>query len=375
MEHLNILKRAGRILWQYKVLWIFGILLALTTMSSNGGQNFYQFGSDRNVSREYNFDSQEKWGDFQTEDWKRLWYEMQRDFQREFDLEAAAQWLSIIIAIGIALVIVGLLLFILSRIVRYVAEVALIRMVSEYEDTGEKLRFREGWRRGWSRAAWRSFWVNLVIMIPIGLLFIVLLLIGLSPLLLWANGRTLAGVLGTISSIGMSFLFIFFGVIVLAVVRLLMNFFFRACALDNAGVGNSIKQGYAMVRHNLKDVGLMWLITIGLNILWYVVTIPVALLFFGLSVMLGGGFALVIRLISGIFLREAVAWTLGGVVGVPIFFIVFIVPLLLVEGFRLIYISSVWTLSYRELKALASLKPADDIREVDSEISDEIAEI
>ena len=33
MDHVKILKRAWVILWQYRVLWIFGIILALTTSS------------------------------------------------------------------------------------------------------------------------------------------------------------------------------------------------------------------------------------------------------------------------------------------------------------------------------------------------------
>ena len=40
MKHFQILKRSWDILWSYKVLWIFGIILALTTASasSSGSQ-------------------------------------------------------------------------------------------------------------------------------------------------------------------------------------------------------------------------------------------------------------------------------------------------------------------------------------------------
>ena len=45
MDHMKVLKRAWQILWSYKALWIFGIILALTTSSGsnsggNGGQHF-----------------------------------------------------------------------------------------------------------------------------------------------------------------------------------------------------------------------------------------------------------------------------------------------------------------------------------------------
>ena len=35
MDPIKILKRAWKILWSYKALWIFGIILALTTSGSN----------------------------------------------------------------------------------------------------------------------------------------------------------------------------------------------------------------------------------------------------------------------------------------------------------------------------------------------------
>lgn len=37
MNHQQILKRAWHILWNYRAIWVFGILLALTTASGGGG--------------------------------------------------------------------------------------------------------------------------------------------------------------------------------------------------------------------------------------------------------------------------------------------------------------------------------------------------
>ena len=42
MSHKNVLKRAWEILWQYKALWVFGLILALTTASYSPQSN-YQF--------------------------------------------------------------------------------------------------------------------------------------------------------------------------------------------------------------------------------------------------------------------------------------------------------------------------------------------
>ena len=37
MDHINILKRAWNILWRYRALWIFGIILAMTVTGGSGG--------------------------------------------------------------------------------------------------------------------------------------------------------------------------------------------------------------------------------------------------------------------------------------------------------------------------------------------------
>ena len=39
MDHINIIKRAFTITWSYRVLWVFGFLLALTLPRNNGSSN------------------------------------------------------------------------------------------------------------------------------------------------------------------------------------------------------------------------------------------------------------------------------------------------------------------------------------------------
>ena len=59
----KILSRAWQILWKYKVLWIFGLLLALSGAGGGGGSGG---GSNSNYSNEYNnqFGDFENFGDF-----------------------------------------------------------------------------------------------------------------------------------------------------------------------------------------------------------------------------------------------------------------------------------------------------------------------
>ena len=42
MDHAKVLKRAWEILWRYRVLWIFGVIVALT--AAGASPTFYTFG-------------------------------------------------------------------------------------------------------------------------------------------------------------------------------------------------------------------------------------------------------------------------------------------------------------------------------------------
>jgi hypothetical protein len=69
--------------------------------------------------------------------------------------------------------------------------------------------------------------------------------------------------------------------------------------------------------------------------------------------------ALIVGGICSLFLSGAWPWIVGGLFGLPIFFLVAFSPEFLVESLAQIFRSSVWTLVYRELKALETLTPAE----------------
>ena len=126
MDHIKVLKRAWEILKHYRVLWIFGILLALTTASAGGGQSNYRTSSD---------ESPPEWN-YQIPEGSEIQGEIEA-FVRSL-VEGLQPRVGLFIFIGIAILLIGLTLFIISRIVRYVSETSLIRMVDDYEETGER---------------------------------------------------------------------------------------------------------------------------------------------------------------------------------------------------------------------------------------------
>ena len=365
MNHIKILKRAWHILVSYRILWVFGIILALTTASwergmfsgndggggggGDNGQSFHLPNSDDGYRP-----------DFFDEGFPRP-----KDFQKEFDFdfpmpEIPAKTANTLIVIGIVLACIAVIVFIIFRVARYVAEVSLIKMVNEYEETGEKHGLRKGFRMGWSRSAWRLFLINLIIDVPMALVALVLFAAAAAPLLLWTTGDTVAGIFGTVSGIGLFFLALFVVIVATVVLGLLKRFFRRVCVLDDLRVGESIRRGYSLVRQNLKDVGLMWLIMVGVSIGYVIVMIPVGLILvllgLGVGVLVGGGVALAIGSLTRLFLSGAVPWIVGGVVGVPILILLLLVPLAVLGGLRETFQSSTWTLTYRELRALEGLK-------------------
>jgi hypothetical protein len=341
MDPIKVLKRAWEITWRYRALWIFGIILALTA-----GGSWPTARGDGSRGFQYNLDR----GDIP---------------------EIPSQIVSTLIAIGVGLACVIVILIIAAKIARYVAETALIRMVDETEETGQKRSVRQGFRLGWSRTAWRLFLIKLLVSLPVAVAFILLFALALAPLLLWITESTPARVIGTVTTIGLFFMALFLAIVVGAVLSLLIKFFWRACALEELGVIESIRQGFNVVRRHLKDVGIMWLIMVGVSIGWVIamiaiviVLLPAIILLIIIGGVLGGLPALLVGGLASLFFEGAVPWILAGVVGIPIFALVVSAPWLFLGGLMEVFKSSVWTLTYRELRALESVEP-DQLPEPD----------
>jgi hypothetical protein len=235
-------------------------------------------------------------------------------------------------------------------------------MVNDHEETGEKRSIRQGFRWGWSRTSLRLFAIDLLVFVPLIVGFILLILLALAPLLLWTTHSQAAGIVGTVTTIGLVVLFILLFIVVIAAASLLIHFFRRVCALEEVGVVESIRRGYALVRRHLKDVFIMWLIMVGLTIGWTILMIPVVILLVLVGLVLGGGPALLAGGLAGMASRGGpLPWLLGGAVGLPIFLLVLFVPLLFLSGLWQVYRSGVWTLTYRELRALEAVQPAPPV--------------
>jgi hypothetical protein len=357
MDPVKILKRAWQILWSYRALWVFGLILALAGASSPGNNNNsrYEYETDSRRTQPLPEDMRQAFQEFTAQAEQFL-----REGYKEVGL-TPQEWTTLFWIAGIFIVF-SMILSLILAIARYVSETAVLRMVDEYEGTGAKMTVRQGFRVGWSRTAWRLFLINLLVNLPVILTVLLLLVIGVTVFMAFTQGTMQVAAATTAILIG---LFILVGLVVAILtvfLKLLRNFFWRVCALEEVGVRESLRRGFQMARENWKNVGIMWLVMIGLAILWaivsviaFVVTIPVVL-FTGVA---GGLVALVPALITGgltsLFVSGWAPWIVGGVFALPLFALITFSPWLLLWGWASVYTSTVWTLVYRELKALPAL--------------------
>jgi hypothetical protein len=331
MDHVKILKRAFSITWNYRLLWLFGFLLALTLPRGGGGSNTgWSFNQN-------NFNGG-------------------RGFPPSFPA-ISPQVISSIITAGIVLICIIFLISIAASVVRYISETALIRLVDQNEATLEKVSIREGFRMGWSRRAFRLFLIDLLFGVVGILAFLLLLIIAATPLLVWLTKNDVLRTLGTVVGIGMIFLVILSFILIATILSVVMQFIRRAAVMEDLGVFASIQRGFTLVRLRLGDIVMMALIMFALGLGWAVLSIPLIILLLLAAVVLGGLPALLAGFITSLFAQGYLPWIVAGLIGLPIFIIVLAVPGSFVSGLVQVFTSSTWTLTYREVLALGGAQP------------------
>ncbi len=361
MDPIKILKRAWHILWSYRALWVFGLILALAGAGSSGN-------TSSNGSR-YESDSQSGQQQPLPEDMREAFKEAGQEMERVFNegLSEAGipkEDVNTLIWIAVIFVVFSAILGIAVAIARYVAETAVIRMVDEYENTGTKMTIRQGFRIGWSRTSWRLFLINLVVNLPILIAMLSALVVGVSFLINMYRGGGQPAMPIIISTVGVLFLVIFVAVLLSILLTLLRHFFWRACALENIGVRESMRRGFQMARENWKNIGIMWLVMIGLGIVWAIVSViaivvmlPVVALTSVIAVIVAGIPAALTGGVTSLFLNGWLPWVVGALFALPLFCTIAFSPWLLLGSWQTVFTSTVWTLVYRELKALPALTP------------------
>jgi hypothetical protein len=361
MDYGKVLRQAWNMVWRYRALWVFGIVLALTTISWSSA-TMYNF--DNNRREEWNgrgITITPMHGETFWEAFRRTMQveidqanrELDRFFAEEFHIHVKSN----VIVIAAVLLGIAISATVVGKVARYVSEAALIRMVSEAEATGKRYSVWRGFRLGWSRGAWRIFLIDLLVSIVGIAVGAVLFGLIFAPLPLWVNSSEIVIFALAFSTAGLFFVaivvMIVFGVVLGVVKRLA----WRACAVEGLGVMASVQRGWAVVRQHLKDAGLTWLMALAAHWVWQFALLPVALLLVGVGVLAGGLPAVLVGGMASLVTTGDAPVLIAIAVGVSIFLFVLIAPLIWLCGLREVFLSSVWTLTYRELRPAEAPEP------------------
>jgi hypothetical protein len=327
MPYGSILRRALDITWRHKILWIFGIILAVFGGSSGvgGGQSGARFSGDSDTWQD--FGRRMPFGGFRNLDWDAI--------------------LPVIVGAGLLALFLGLVFLIVSLIARYTAYGSLISGVDEVERTGDTT-FNSALRAGWGRFV-QLFVIDLLLGIAafiIALPLIVVILVGLGlvigPAIAIGSGGEGAVVAGILW--GVLTFFIWLAVVILlatvvsAAFTVLREYALRFSVLEGHGIFQSIGSAWRLAIDRLGPTLLMWLILALIGLAVGLVLIPVALVGIGVAA-------------SVLALAYAVteSWIVLAVLAIPLLLILGAI-VALGSGIYQTFVSAVWTLTFRELR-------------------------
>jgi len=304
MDIGRIFSRSLELLWKLKFLWIFGLVMGLT--SGGGG----------NLNTNFRPDS----------------------FDNRFgNVHIEPAVIGIAALFGLVILVIALMLFFYFRFVSRGALVATVRDV----EANSTPALRDAWQSGrtfYTRLLGLGFLVN----VPLLLVSICAVLVGLIPLIsvIASQGR-LDGISGRNLapqwiSAALAICCAVLCVIVLSfVIHPLYEFAVRAIVLEDLRVVAGLKQGIQRARENLGNVVIVYLLLIGARIgygiLVAIVAIPVAL-------ALGFGALAILQLNLNALI------ILGLIVALPLWLLFGAI-----EGVFQIFESNVWTEAYLSL--------------------------
>ncbi len=295
----EILTRSWKIIWKYKILWLFGLLASLGAGGGNGGG-----GSN------FNFNSRNGQNPFTGPNTQNMPLWAQRM------MESIGIWLPILILLILVLIAVLIVLNTFGRI-------GLYRGAWLADEGAERLTLNQLWQAG-KHYFWRVF---------------------LLILLIWALSLTL-GLIIIIPTVGLTLLTFGIGLICLIPLLCVLAIFLWALTIladmaviaivnEDLGVINSIRRAWAVFTARPADVIIMALILwIGGLVVGLIIGLPVLLI--------------AAPILGSIFLQSQQALR-GGMILSIVLFLIYLPVLLFAESLVQSYLSTAWTLVFRRI--------------------------
>ena len=314
MDHVGILKNAFHTTIRYRALWVLGLLWAL---AGGGGASFRFPGSGSS----YRFNEGSMPGQ-----------------------PFGAPHLNIGLILSLVALACGLflILIVVATVLRYTLQAGVYRSLHALASAGATPTVRKGFREGWNRRTWRLFLQDLLVGIPLALAGFLALALALSPLLLLLADNGAAKAIGIATSVGLVLFWVLLLIVTAAVVGVLSQLWWRAAAVGDENTVGAIRTGWRLARHNLGDVAVMWLLMLGVGLLWGLLMIPVVLVLVVVTGLVAGG--------PGVLLYQATNSLIPALLwGVPVGLVLFVLPLVFLSGLYLVFQASVWNQVYEQL--------------------------
>jgi hypothetical protein len=325
MDFGEVFTRAWKIIWKFKILWIFGILSSCGQGgggSGGGGNTGFQFSNgDANIPPG-----------------------MRDFFNRAEDFFVNIQ------AWEIAALVVGLLLFILIMIlitsaINTVGGIGLIQGTLKAEDGAEKMTFGELFRDG-QTFFWRVFGLNILIglVMSVGVIIFVLPFVGIG-----------------IVTAGIGFLcFIPFLCLLIPAIWLVSVLFEQmniAIVVEDLKIKDALIRGWDVFKENLGNILVMGLILgLGSTIISIFFAVPLIMVTIPAVIGIAGGSIWG----SGVMLGS-------GLVVAALGFLILMPVIIVLGGILQAYVKTAWTLTYLRLTMTTdvsmdtiNLSPEDD---------------
>jgi len=303
MDFARIIKRAWRITWQYKALWVLGIFAG-----ASGGFGGWGTSSYRTSSRDLS-----NWGTFDA-----AWSQASAWIH---------DWAPVLIAAAVALFLIAILWLVLSL----AAQGGLAWEVDAVE-RGQRASLAEGWNVGFHNWG-RVVLAGIVLMLPI--LLVGLFVAGISVAALVPAYRVTSSGLDAASATaglaGLAAIGVVAVPLLIVLGFVLGNMYLlsvRFIAIEGRTSMEAVRASWGVVRHRFKDVLLMWLITIALSFAFAITAaIPLGIAAVGVALTAVAG-----------------AWPVSVVLGLALF-----AGGIVLSGIWSTFTSAMWTIFFRRL--------------------------
>jgi hypothetical protein len=325
MDFGEIFRKAWKIIWKHKILWLFGVLAGCGAANAGGGGGGGGGGSS----------AMQEMGQSNNWEWNGhsfLSPSTQRAFEDFFEFLAeipVGVWVTIGLFVVFSLIFVGIILSLLSLFVGTLGTTGVIKGTSlgdQAEPDAKPLSFGRIFN-GLKSSYWKVLLFTLGIRV-VGFFVVLLLLL---PIILLVTCTCGLGV--------------FFLIPIGWLIKLLVEFTTIAIVDEGIGVFEGIERAWKVIFRNFGNVVLMWFILgIGQIIIGLIIGLPLI-------------FGPILPILITLFVTNGRIIGVGVLIAV-ILFLLFIPLLIFLGGVLRAYVLASWTLTYRRLTGESAQEPS-----------------